>query len=306
MNFLETACQNIEKDDGFRIDTDGGKLCIVEAKKLLLRIQEKEEYLFGFSDWLVVMLRKIIYSQTRLDKISMWSKFHEFRSSKILQQKWERLLEAKERDLSLFYQNITLQVFEALLKLHHPLEASQQQAALVSPAVLTFEEENAIRYVGGYIVHKLKEECDEGVSLSLSDMEGDMDVEAADSELWTACIDRGGLTYITDAAFRCFCEIEYCLRTFMNTDEAHQLADRDEISASIACNEDVLFNWATVSVEMDDDVSDKLLELIIHKWITIRGFSFAKSILELYKLEIKKGIQKKKGLRSRVSNDHEA
>lgn len=82
-------------------------------------------------------------------------------------------------------------------------------------------------------------------------MEGDMDVEAADSELWVASIDRGGLTYNADA-FQCFCAIEYCLRNL--------IYEHASVSESIACNDYVIFNWAMVSVEMDDDVAEKLLD----------------------------------------------
>ena len=66
-------------------------------------------------------------------------------------------------------------------------------------------------------------------------------------------------------------------------------------------DDDVQFYWCLLSGNMDQESADKLLEMLINKWITIRGFSFAKSIMEMYKNETKKGTQKAKALRRKVA-----
>ena len=52
--------------------------------------------------------------------------------------------------------------------------------------------------------------------------------------------------------------------------------------------------------ESDED-AQKFLEKIVQKWITIRGHSFANSIMEMYKQKQKKGTGKSKSLRSKLT-----
>lgn len=52
---------------------------------------------------------------------------------------------------------------------------------------------------------------------------------------------------------------------------------------------------------MSQESSEKLLQLLIKKWITIRGFLFAMSTMEMYKKDTKKGTQKAKALRREVA-----
>ena len=44
-----------------------------------------------------------------------------------------------------------------------------------------------------------------------------------------------------------------------------------------------------------------LLEMIVGLFITIRGFSFSKSLMEMYKQEVKKSMQKSKSLRRKLT-----
>ena len=55
----------------------------------------------------------------------------------------------------------------------------------------------------------------------------------------------------------------------------------------------VQFSWCLVG-EIDEENGMECLKMIITKWVTIRGFSFAKSMTELYKEESKKSTQKSK------------
>ena len=65
----------------------------------------------------------------------------------------------------------------------------------------------------------------------------------------------------------------------------------------VTANDDVQFNWTIASAAAEEDVMERLLDGIIKLYITIRGFSFTSSILEMYKKDGKKGTQKKKILR---------
>ena len=54
---------------------------------------------------------------------------------------------------------------------------------------------------------------------------------------------------------------------------------------------------STASAEMDNDVTSAVLKQIVKLYVTIRGFVFTTSCLELYKQAHKKTLQKKKALR---------
>ena len=55
-----------------------------------------------------------------------------------------------------------------------------------------------------------------------------------------------------------------------------------------------------IAVDMSEDVAQTLLNMIIDMWVTVRGFSFVKCYLELYKQRQKKITQRSKGLRKEL------
>ena len=69
---------------------------------------------------------------------------------------------------------------------------------------------------------------------------------------------------------------------------------------SIATDEDVLFYWSIISAEWEEKEEQILLQMLIEMWVTVRGFSFAKSMLEMYKQAQKKTVQKSKGVRKQL------
>ena len=49
------------------------------------------------------------------------------------------------------------------------------------------------------------------------------------------------------------------------------------------CNSPGVRCLTGISIEIEDERADTILEMCIKKWVTIREFSFAKNILEMYK-----------------------
>ena len=80
---------------------------------------------------------------------------------------------------------------------------------------------------------------------------------------------------------------------------------RDAVTEDTIKDDDVLFYWSISSASMSQYCANKLLEKIVSKWITIRGFSFAKTMLEMYKKETKKGTQKSKALRKMLADKNQ-
>lgn len=75
---------------------------------------------------------------------------------------------------------------------------------------------------------------------------------------------------------------------------------RKHLKDCILNDEDVLFHWCIAGQDEHNEAANKCLERIVDKWITIRGHSFASSMMEMYKQQEKKGTGKSKSLRSKL------
>lgn len=130
-------------------------------------------------------------------------------------------------------------------------------------------------------------------------MKGDDSELPSESEEWTGSVDRGGLTYISDATHQFLSAVEYSLRRYLCTSTAHLMNDefRSTLTKSVVDDDDVCFHWSIASAGVEEDVVERLLEGVVKLYITVRGFSFASSVLEMYKKEGKTATQKKKTLR---------
>ena len=71
---------------------------------------------------------------------------------------------------------------------------------------------------------------------------------------------------------------------------------RSTLTKSVVDDDDVCFHWSIASAGVEEDVVERLLEGVVKLYITVRGFSFASSVLEMYKKEGKTATQKKKTL----------
>ena len=69
-------------------------------------------------------------------------------------------------------------------------------------------------------------------------------------------------------------------------------------------DEDVLFNWLMISGDWENEEAEILFKMIIDLWVTIRGFSFANSWMEKYKLAHHQSLQKSKGLWKRLITEN--
>lgn len=134
---------------------------------------------------------------------------------------------------------------------------------------------------------------------ALKELYGDDTEVAEESEEWTASVDRGALVYVNNTAYQFLSAVEYCLRRHMHVDKTRDMSNtfRQELSSKIKEDDDVQFHWVMLACRMEEEVSENILDSIVYLYITVRGFSFASSVLERYKKETKKGTQKAKTLR---------
>ena len=104
------------------------------------------------------------------------------------------------------------------------------------------------------------------------------------SKTWINAIDRDGLWRVNDDVFALFCDIEYEIRRHLTTTRSvpHE-GFKQEILDGLTSNEDVQFQWCVLFAELDTTTANCLWDMIIELYVTVRGFAFAGSCMELYK-----------------------
>ena len=114
-----------------------------------------------FSYKLVSSLKQCIPSTTegtlgKVQRQNMWSKYHRLISSKQFQEIWSTFLkEMGTKSSPCLYQFVTMQLMDVLIKQLLPLPAGPDTRSFLPE--LTTVEENALRYVAGYVVrHTMK------------------------------------------------------------------------------------------------------------------------------------------------------
>ena len=68
----------------------------------------------------------------------------------------------------------------------------------------------------------------------------------------------------------------------------------------LSSDDSVLFDWMMIT---GDEEHRDTLHQMIKLWVTIRGHSVAKSVLEQYKQETKQATKERKGLRTKLFTD---
>ena len=160
----------------------------------------------------------------RVKKEKMWGLYHRLRTSKKFKDGWNSFLFklTGQQASPAFYQYVTNEVFKCLIEKEYPLpETSTSTESPVTP--LTFEEQNALRYVAGYICRKVRERLESSslpkkndMTLCLIELSGDELFEERGTELWTNTVDRGRLWHIRDQTYGVFVIMEEIIRRHLS------------------------------------------------------------------------------------------
>ena len=185
---------------------------------------------------------------------------------------------------------------EELVRLKYPIFGASNTD---EEATLDYEERSALRYTAGYTIHSLLKKIGKSRSKQsnelkkcLREMAEDTDESVLDSAEWTRALDRGGLIHVNDIIFSVFTEMELAFRRNL----AVYKENFCQVIDLMLNDENVLFVWALASASWQEEDSNVLLQMIVEHWVTLRGFSNAKSLLEKYKQKSRQGVQKSKGL----------
>ena len=306
---LRVVVSRITEDEGFKLPTTQASASLATATKLLQWMNDhcNKEALEVFTRKLIECLQTCfpgsLSTSLKTKREKIWKSFHLLRVSDSFVSLWHNFLDSISLEKNpLFFQYVTDQVFQELITQHFTV--SQTAAASPVPP-LTYEEINALRYVAGYVCQKVKKNIEtskhphKGVLLlCLMDL-CDEDEEVSESADWVHAVNRGGLCLVSEATAMLFHEMELLVRKVF--DKKGKLKDvtnlRDRVKESVLQDENVQFHWCMLTTDIEDDKAKVLLTMIIDLFITVRGFSFTKSFMEMYKQATKKSTQKSKALR---------
>ena len=198
-------------------------------------------------------------------------------------------------------------MFEDLIKTQYPVGKFEEPLV---PEDITYDDANVIRYAAGYVCRKVMKKIEKSSSANKQNLmkclagllEEDGESSASASTHWIDAIDRGGLWHVKEGTYMLFSAMEEEIRCHFHASKVQEMTEgcKGAITHSVLANDDVLFHWCLLSYETDDEDATELLHMLVDLWITIQGFSFASSWLELYKREKKKGIQRSKPLRKDI------
>lgn len=291
-----------------------------ELATLLLEKLSEEGLITCLKEFGIELISQLTCFTALQQEAIKWADYHTYRCTPFFCEMWITFVSriTGRNPHPTFYQHVTHHILKLLIKQRYTLPSSRE---LVSEATatssgnvsstsnndLTIEEQNALRYVCGYIVRtvryileKSKYDSKEEMIMCLVGMYGDEIDEERGTEAWCNMIDRGGLWHVSDETYELFLEIETVVRRYYRPELASCFAEQKVVEQAILENDRVLFYWSLFTLSIDNSAANKLLKLFIKKYITTRGFYFATSFVELYKKSNNKLLQKGKGLRKEL------
>lgn len=301
--------ESVLKDERFQLSSPQAKAAHNTASTLLSWIQEPSnlKQLGLFSVNIILQLRTcFVKTKTQqLKRAKMWGLYHKLRTSSSFKTQWTTfsMKAIGENPPVGFYQFVTHEVFKKMIKEEFPINVEPESPS--NP--LTPEEEKALRYVAGYVcrnIHdKLKHTSSDGDQSMIDSLKamtvGDMD---DDSDAWLTLVDRGGLWHINDKVYAVFTIMEEHIRQYLSTASSKPEGTKQLLINELLKNDDLLFEWLFCSNQMNNETGMLLLKYIVELYVTVRGFAFASSCLELYKQSQKTTVTKQKALRKKLTH----
>jgi len=154
-----SAITSILTDDGFSVLTAGAERCLDLAKKFNEILKNPTPALLSFAEKLICQFKDILDSRRSLKREKIWIDYHNLRCSEKFQQDWTEFSLATINLVSepIFYQHCCQLMFESLIEKKLKAESFTNTAENEIVPRLTLDEENAVRYVAGYVVRKIRD-----------------------------------------------------------------------------------------------------------------------------------------------------
>lgn len=191
-------------------------------------------------------------------------------------------------------------MLETIVKSKLPIPPSADDSA---PKQLDADEHNALRYVAGYVLYRIKKKYKDGNPALLAWLKEQTDdsVSATSyyqfTKLWVEKVNRGGLYLINDSVYEVFLAMELVLRQYLKCCAAEHGLNKDHVLAAMFEDNEIQFHWSLVCFDLEAEISEIVLKEIIQLWLTIRGFSYVSALVEEYKCLRGEVLRRKKAHR---------
>ena len=302
------ALQALLKDNGFLIPSPSAKEAHLAASDMLewLAVVDNAILAAPLSREVTVSLSKCLpqssTSLSRAKREKMWGKFHHTRTSLEFRKTWLQLMQLSiGKSVSpIFFQYVTDVMFKSMIKCRFtqaPVTDSSPSDRVDEIPPLDYNEKNALRYAAGYVPRALRKRLERGshplkeeLVLGLVELCEEDGTDVDPSADWTTAISRGGIKLVNNKTYHFFHAVEMNVRRHFSraaSPTTLTTGSKAAVVQSTATDEEVLFYWSIISAEWEEE-EQILLRMIIELWVTIRGFSFARSMMEMYKQAQKK------------------
>lgn len=174
-------------------------------------------------------------------------------------------------------------------------------------AVLSDKEKAGMQYLGGYVLHNLHKKHGRANSVESQQAmailkAGKLESMTDSSQKLVSALNRGGLWSITQPAQQIFLKAECHFRQFTSKPDLQRL-DISGITNKATSDSDILAYYSLMvsdaELEPDSHVCKDVLHSIVSLYVHVRSFSFAKDIIQHYK--IKATQTKARALRKEIS-----
>lgn len=241
---------------------------------------------------------------------NLWRSFYKFRLSE-LPKLWDNFtttmkLDKKYKDPWLI-QTAARIMTENIIKCKLPTPQSPDDPTVQ----LNTDEHNALRYAAGYVLYSMKKKYKDKNPILLSWLEKQIDSSVNAStyyqftKLWVEKVNRGGLYLVSDSLYEVFLAMELVLRQYLRHCPQKHGLNKDQVLEAMQEDNAVQFHWSLMTMDLDDEESDTLLQEMIKLWLTIRGFSYASALVEEYKRSHNEALKRKKALRKELKKTSE-
>ena len=233
----------------------------------------------------------------------VWRNFHIHRLSPSIRSAWQSCIGTLQVSQDAFnVSDLTLQL--VLKRLMHAIvkqmTSSPSTSIRCTPQALTSREENAVRYMAGYVVMKLRKKYREHSLYArvLETMKTNLDESAVVSlddytRVWVEQVDRGGLCHVNDDFFSLARNIELVCREYLDSRSQPTENILSKIEEDALKTKSITNLWDTMSSSIPNTPEKiGLLKAVIKLWSTIRVHSFAEGWTDKFQKSHKKATRK--------------
>ena len=201
-----------------------------------------------------------------LQRERAWTKFHQVRCTSIGRLWADFLSKLKVFGTnSLLVQSVTQEIFEERMRVSFPCKVQGSHGKGLDEEI-TEDEKNIIMYACGYVpvalIHRYEKRREKKYAsfvqcllhMAIGTYE---DTFYGYTRRWFESINRGGAFEVSDSTFDFFLAVEkstlHALKSFVHTSH-----DQKDVVDNLMMDEDILFHWCMLSVDLDGDESRPL------------------------------------------------